>query len=235
MGVYGVWFWYRMLRRFPAFLTAWEEVVQNEEVGWLSVITGRALSDYESECDSTEFVARPPDYMLLPTLLFVSPIAVYIMLSSGIAERLAFMTWGVLWPSLLIGTIKSIGWTTEIDPQPPLTDQRALPATLVIGAIPLLCYAVGGGLFVEALVLLLLLVIVVPWLFFGQDIQIWAQDRNNIGVIAYATYLISPGMPLILVGFAITRYSAAMLGVGSAITLGGSVVLVIHIRSNPST
>jgi len=210
-------------------------VVQNEEVGWLSVITGRALSDYESERDSTEFVARPPDYMLLPTLLFVSPIAVYIMLSSGIAEWLALMTWGVLWPSLLIGTIKSIGWTTEIDPQPPLTDQRALPATLVIGAIPLLCYAVGGGLFVEALVLLLLLVIVVPWLFFGQDIQIWAQDRNNIEVIAYATYLISPGMPLILVGFAITRYSAAMLGVGSAITLGGSVVLVIHIRSNPST
>ena len=222
MGVYGIWFWYRMLKRFSAFLTAWEIAVQETEVGLLSVVTGRTSPKTEDYLRNS--VARPPDYMLLPTLLFLSPIVIYLMLRNGVVEWFTFGVWGVLWPLLLVGTVKSISWTTKIEPQPPLTDQRALPIASIVGMIPLLSYAVGGGLLAWPSTLLLIQVIVVPWLFFAQDVRSWIKKRENGGLIGYASYLTIPGV-LLLIGSNFVEYNTVVMGIGTVVLLSGVILL----------
>lgn len=123
-GLYGLWYWLRLVARLPHYLAYWEETTPGDA----------AITD----ADLPPLVARPPDYLLVPTgaLLLFAGVA-----SFGGGELP--LLWGVLfaiaWPIVAVAVALSVAWTVRRDDRPatrgfqlPKADGRALPAAFLV-------------------------------------------------------------------------------------------------------
>lgn len=132
-GLFAVWFWARVIRRIPTYLQAWN--------------TSKADSSPLSEETLPDPITRPVG-LLLPFAVTALPATAFVQTLRfdyffGI-RPLLLSAYGVVWPLSIIFLGWAVYQTRRIEPQPPLSDGRALPVgLLVVWAVVLLLEPLG--------------------------------------------------------------------------------------------
>lgn len=216
-SVYGVWYWLRMLERVPAFLDAWE------------VGVGRR----ETVADRTE-TARPVGLMLPPSLSFfcVTLWLAFNPAGSGTnALTMPAIGFAVGWPATIVSMLASVWRTSVIDPQPPQSDELALPLSLVVqfglGFAFLWLTNIGPGQTEPTTLTVSLFGVFVllagPWIFFLEDVYVLGENRRGIGSYVFPAYL--AGFALVVLLF--PTPNPPWLLAFSGVVIVGSLVLAV--------
>ena len=221
--LYALWFWARVFRRLPAFLTAWHEA---------------AGVDTLSEQPTSESVTRPA-WLLVPFALVITHAIVLIQIGDvtdfafyGAADAILSL-YGLVWP-LSAAVIGLAGyWTMRRTPQPPLSATYAIPiATIVefgslyVGWGLAATVVRSGGLTAAELVrfpggtFVLLVLGLLMLLFFGPDIGLRLSDSPARRLPL--SYLPLGGMLLLFAVFDLHGYRLAW-GVMAGLLIAGSL------------
>lgn len=136
VGAYGSWYWYRQLRRLPAFLSAWQ----------LTMTELDSFGDFlqlELNQGSPGPTTRPIDYGATASLLFATAVflAVVYVQQGPALPFVALVAWGCFAAAL----ITAIFVTLNRESQAALSDEIALPGAIVIQG--LVSIVVFGRLF----------------------------------------------------------------------------------------
>lgn len=224
LGLYGMWFWYRELKRLPHFLSAWAVSVEAEAVPELT------------ESQSTP-VVRPPGLMLPPTLLFAAGIGHFshvVLGDAGFGTDSTVLVWlvgpgfALVWPILTVATAWTVWRGIHGNPQPHGTDAYAIPGTVLCqGTIQWFVlwqlgvisrnYAVGGiGMFVVFL----------PWYFFLDDVQHYANRSDGPSRFLDSVYFALGGTILVGISLCLTGSYSNVFRYGGVATVTFAFLLV---------
>lgn len=211
LGLYGVWFWFRELRRVPRFLRKWDEnVLRETRIGGISY--------------GGELVPRPPGLMLPPTLMF----AVW---SLYFGSRIEFLrspfVFAIVWPVLALTVTWTIWRGIYGKPQSPETDSYALPVAVTVQAI-----IPGGAIwFIPAtrsglsLPSLAAICVIVSYFFFIEDVHQYAKRSEGVLGFSNSAYLGLGGVIIFCFGFLNIRYfNAWVMYAGAGLVVLGLVV-----------
>ena len=221
--LYALWFWARVFRRLPAFLTAWHEAAGVDILG---------------EQPTDEPVARPA-WLLVPFALVITHAIVLIQIGDvtdfafyGAADAILLL-YGLVWPlsAAVIGL--AVYWTMRRTPQPPLSATYAIPTATVVefGSLYVgwgLAATVvrSGGLTAAELVrfpggtFVLLVLALLVLLFFGPDIGLRLSDSPARRLPL--SYLPLGGMLLLFAVFDLHGYRLAW-GMMAGLLIAGSL------------
>lgn len=206
IALYGFWFWFRGVKRVPAFLDAWEAVDSSGTNG--------------PEPPQTSTV-RPPWFMLPPALLFFAWWAnTYVTLTPPYNDILVAV-YAITWPTLLGVTL----WTVRLGftgtPQPPETDNYVLPGALLIQSAGILATDLVPTRWRAALG-----VMGVLWIYYYPDVvrQSHRKGRPLLDTVYIGLFVVF----LLLVSQIVNGPISRLLVVGSIIVLVLLVLLVVN-------
>jgi hypothetical protein len=161
-GILYMLYWVLVTLRLPTFVRSWD-----------------------TESPMTPSLPRPPYYALIPTVLFCVGISIPSTVTALPYDiYTTYHRWmGLLWP---LGIVLGGYWcwqTYNLEPQPAMSDQTAIPVGIVITTLPF-------GLYVDLSLFLILLGGVIP-IFYLDDILRYETnqlpDTNLLSVVVFTT------------------------------------------------
>lgn len=220
-SAFGVWFWLRMLERLPAFLEDWERAVGL-----------RAASEREPATTRPLGVMMPPSLALFAATLWL----IHVSRTTGrLVVTPQDVAYALIWPAILCILLASVWLTLHREPQDAASDNRALPAALLvqigIGFVFLWLEfpAETGGQAVSVgfSPLAVMMLVAIPFFFYLQDVYLWGERRDGIGMYAFPAALGSFGGFVIVLGtIPTTERQFLFLVLGITTLLGASVLAV---------
>lgn len=204
---FQLWFWFRMLDRIPYFLDYWE---RNHNVR-AAYATNEANVDDSPLIHSTPRSARPRTRLvgfLLPAVVALLPAMIFIYLNPYPVNELPHLrlhrVFAFSWPVVVVILAVSVWWTAARDSQPIRTDAYALPFSLMIqaGATAVLTSVSRtpepgalqvGTVWIAPGTFTVFVLLVIPWVFFFEDVGLYARQHHGPGQYADVAYLLSFG------------------------------------------
>lgn len=220
-SAFGVWFWLRMLERLPAFLEDWEHAVGL-----------RAASEREPETTRPMGVMVPPSLAVFASTLWL----IHVSRTTGqLVVTPQDMAYALAWPAILGLLLASVWLTRRRDPQTAASDNRALPAALLvqigIGSVFLwLEFPADTGAQTVSVAfspLAVMMLVGIPLFFYLQDVYLWGERREDIGMYAFPAVLgLFGGLVIVLGTVGTTDQRFLFIVLGATSLLGAGVLTV---------
>lgn len=200
--VYGVWYWIRMLERLPSYLDFWADKVGKRE----------------TEAPESR-ITRPVGVMIPPTMaIFATLLWMVLDQTNGPGLSTLDILYAITWPLLIVGMLASVWLTRHRNPQPPETDGRAIPLSLVVqllGGVSAVSW-IGNASNENAPSLVFspfgaFILVAIPWFFYLQDVYLIGEEYEGVKHYVFPTYLILFGTVVGILGLVATGWTRLML------------------------
>lgn len=200
--VYGVWYWIRMLERLPSYLDFWADKVGKRE----------------TEAPESR-ITRPVGVMIPPTMaIFATLLWMVLDQTNGPGLSTLDILYAITWPLLIVGMLASVWLTRHRNPQPPETDGRAIPLSLVVqllGGVSAVSW-IGNASNENAPSLVFspfgaFILVAVPWFFYLQDVYLIGEEYEGVKHYVFPMYLILFGTVVGILGLVATGWTRLML------------------------
>lgn len=231
---FQIWFWFRMLSRLPYFLDYWE---RRHKIEGAYSTSGEEVADRSLPLDThSRPLTRPVGYLLPAVLPLVLAMTFIYFNPFPVNEAISFRlhsVFAIFWP-VTIGVVAVSVWlTAKRESQLIWTDTYALPISLMIQAgfisalLSISRTSVPVGLRVGSVWLApgsftAFVLLFIPWVFFFEDIGLFARRHRGLRRYVDAVYLLCfGGMMYLLTNFASSTTAILLSVLASACIVGG--------------